>query len=452
MEKILGLSERLGEAVWGWPMIALLVGTHLYMTFKTGFIQKKIFTGIRLSVKNDGGAKGDISQFGSLATSLASTLGTGNIIGVGTAISLGGPGAILWMWITGVLGIATKYAESLLAVKYRVKSEDETMKGGAMYVLENALGAKWLGVIFSAAGAMAGLGIGCSVQSNAIADTLKSSMGVPMWITGVITAFLTFVVIVGGVKKITCVCEKLVPFMAAFYMLGCGIILFINRDFIFDAIKIICDSAFTTRAAAGGFAGSTLMVAARWGIARGLFSNEAGMGSSPIISAAAKTKNPVRQALVASTGVFWDTVVMCFITGLVLITTIISYPQGEILIKDGGDLAYMAFGKIPYIGEPILVFGVVTFAFATILSWCYYGEKCTEYLFGKRYIFVYRMIWVFMTFFGCITGMRIVWSISDSLNAIMAIPSLLSVLFLGSVVSTETKKYINNLDMYQSDE
>ena len=309
MEAIISGINWLDDFIWGMPMIVLLLGTHLFMTVRTGFIQRKTFTGILLSVRKDPDAPGDVSQFQALTTALASTIGTGNIIGVGTAIFLGGPGAVFWCWLAGVFGIATKYAESLIAVKYRVRTPDGRMQGGAMYALERGLNLKWLGVLFAALAALASFGIGCGTQINAIAEVIENNIpvGIPPIAIGVVGGLLTGVVIIGGIQSIASVCEKLVPFMAAFYVLGCIIILAINWDFLAPAVSTILRLAFTPGAAAGGLVGQGLMAAMRFGVARGLFSNESGMGSAPLVASAAQTRNPVRQALVSATGTFWDT-------------------------------------------------------------------------------------------------------------------------------------------------
>ena len=433
--------------LWGPPMIILLFGTHLFMTFRTGFIQKKTLKAIKLSVTKDPDAHGDISQFGALTTALASTIGTGNIIGVGTAVALGGPGAVLWCWLTGVFGIATKYAESLIAVKYRVKTEDGRMLGGAMYALERGLNMKWLGAAFAFLAALTSFGIGSGVQVNAIAKVVKTNLGIDPWIVGIVVALLTCLVVFGGIKAIASVCEKLVPFMAVFYVVGCIIILGYNHDYILPAIQTICRLAFTPGAAAGGLVGAGIMTAARYGIARGLFSNESGMGSAPIVAAAAQTRNPVRQALVSSTGTFWDTVVVCLMTGLVLVSSILKNPAIDVSsITDGGDLTTLAFRQIPYIGSFILVIGIITFAYSTILGWCYYGERCVEYLFGKKAFLPYRLLYIAMLIAGPLISLNLVWDLADALNALMAIPNLIALLLLSNVIAKETKHYLNNLD------
>ncbi len=448
METITNVINEIDNLVWGWGMIILLLGTHIFMTIRTGFIQRKAITkGIKLSVTKDEDAEGEVSQFGALATALASTIGTGNIIGVGTAIALGGPGAVLWCWLTGVFGIATKYAESLIAVKYRVKTEDGRMQGGAMYALERGLNMKWLGVIFAFFAAFASFGIGCATQVNAIATVCEENLHINGEIIGIVVAVLTAIVIFGGIKTISSVCEKLVPFMAFFYVIGCIIILGFNYDFIIPAVKTICKLAFTPGAAAGGLVGSGIMAAMHYGVARGLFSNESGMGSAPIAAAAAQTRNPVRQALVSSTGTFWDTVVVCLMTGLVLVTTIMKNDTINIGAGvDGGILTSLAFAQIPVVGPVILVVGIVCFAYSTILGWAYYGERCVEYFAGKKGLIPYRIIYVLVAAIAPIVALDLVWTIADILNALMAIPNLIAVLLLSPIVVKETKKYINNLD------
>ena len=373
LEAISDAIYKVDDVIWGWWLIILLFGTHIFMTFKTRFIQwKSITKGIKLSVTKDPDAEGEVSNFGALTTALAATIGTGNIVGVGTAIALGGPGAVLWCWLSGVFGIATKYSESLIAVKYRVKKKDGRMQGGAMYALSRGL--KWkklgkvLGMIFAVFAGFASFGIGCATQVNAIANVVKANTGVPVWIVGVVVAILTAFVIFGGIKSISSVCEKLVPFMAIFYVLGCVIILCINYDYIIPAITTICRLAFQPGAAAGGLVGTGIMMAMRYGIARGLFSNESGMGSAPIAAASAQTRNPVRQALVSSTGTFWDTVVVCLMTGLTLVSTIMKTPAINVNeITDGGVLTTLAFGQIPYLGPIILTLGIICFAYSTVL-------------------------------------------------------------------------------------
>lgn len=445
---------KVDGVIWGWWLIILLLGTHVFMTFRTGFIQRKTLSkGIKLSVTRDPEAEGEVSNFGALTTALAATIGTGNIVGVGTAIALGGPGAVLWCWLSGVFGIATKYSESLIAVKYRVKTEDGRMQGGAMYALSRGL--KWkglgkvMGMIFAVFVGFGSFGIGCATQVNAIANIVQENVGVPKAAIGIVVAILTAIVIFGGIKSIAKVCEKLVPFMAIFYVLGCIIILCINYDYIIPAIVTIGKLAFTPGAAAGGLAGSGIRLAMQYGIARGLFSNESGMGSAPIAAAAAQTRNPVRQALVSSTGTFWDTVVVCAMTGLVLVSTIMKNPAiNADQIEDGGILTTLAFGQIPYLGPIILTLGIICFAYSTILGWAYYGERCVEYFAGKKGLIPYRILYVAVAAIAPIVALDVVWALADILNALMAIPNLIAVLLLSNVIASETKKYINDLDAW----
>ena len=452
MEAINGFFSLVSGWLWDWPMIILLLGTHLFLTLRLCVPQRKLLTGIRLSVKKDTAAKGDVSQFGALATALAATIGTGNIVGVATAVALGGPGAVLWCWFTGIFGMATKYAEGLLAVKYRVKGSDGRMYGGPMYALERGLNMKWLAILFAVFTALASFGIGCTVQANSIALLANETFGVPTWAVGIFVCVLTAVVILGGVKSIARVCTVLVPFMAFFYVVGCIVILLMNADYVWPAVQLIVDSAFNPSAAGGGFVGATVMMAARYGIARGLFSNESGMGSAPIVAAAAQTRNPVRQALVSSTGTFWDTVVICALTGLVLVSSILAYP--DISFADGAALTKVAFSKIPYVGAPLLTFGILTFAFSTILGWSYYGESAVNYLeasgekFEVRGSRFYRILFIVALFFGCIINLDIIWNIADCMNALMTIPNLIALLLLSGVAARETRKYLwsNRLD------
>lgn len=446
MDYLNAFFTTLSSLLWGWPMIALLLGTHVFLTIRLRFPQLKILKAIKLSVKRDKDASGDVSQFGALATALAATIGTGNIVGVATAISLGGPGAVFWCWLTGVFGIATKYGEGLLAIKYRETTADGRMLGGPMYALEKGLGWKWMAVLFAIFTTCASFGIGSTVQANAIATITHEAYDVPTTIVGIAVSLLVAAVVLGGVKSIARVCGFLVPFMALFYVLGCIYILSVNGSYVWPAIKLIVESAFSPQAASGGFAGTSVMLAARYGISRGLFSNESGMGSAPIVAAAARTRNPVRQALVSSTGTFWDTVVICAITGVVIVSSILAYP--DISYTDGATLTKMAFDKIPYVGKPLLSFGLLTFAFSTILGWSYYGERAVEYLKGKRWMLVYRVLFIISIFAGSVANLNVVWNLSDCTNALMAIPNLISLLLLNGVIVHETRKYLwrNRLD------
>ena len=433
--------SKLDSFLWGWPLIILLFGTHIFMTIRTGFIQKDIFKAIKLSVTRDPDAEGDVSQFGALTTALSSTIGTGNIIGVGTAIAMGGPGSVLWMWLTGIFGIATKYAETLIAIKYRVKSENGTMIGGAMYALDRGLKARWAGILFAILAAVCAFGIGCTVQANAVVSNITTNFHVPAVAVAVVLAVLVGLVIIGGIQSITKVSERLVPFMALFYVVGCIIILVMNHDVLGQAIAAIVSAAFQPKAIGGGFVGSTIVAACRYGFARGLFSNESGMGSAPLVASAAQTRNPKRQALVSMTGTFWDTVVICLMTGLVLTSCIIKYPAIDGLSGNGSELTSKAFSMIPGIGLPILVVGLITFAFSTILGWYYYGERCAVYLLGEKVILAYKILWVAGVFIGSLMELNFVWDLADLLNGLMAIPNIFAVLLLSGVIVAETKKY-----------
>ena len=440
MEPINDFFSLLSSFLWGWPMIIILLGTHVFLTFRLRIPQRKLFTGIKLSIKEDAKAEGDVSQFGALATALAATIGTGNIVGVATAVALGGPGAVMWCWLTGIFGMSTKYAEGLLAVKDRVKTPDGRMLGGPMYALERGLGMKWLAILFAIFTALASFGIGCTVQANSIALLANETFGVPTWLIGIMVCLLTALVILGGVKAIAKVCTILVPFMAILYVIGCVAILCFNYNYVWPAVQLIVDSAFNPAAAGGGLAGATVMMAARYGIARGLFSNESGLGSAPIVAAAAQTRNPVRQALVSSTGTFWDTVIICALTGLVLVSSILAYP--DITFDDGAALTKVAFSKIPYVGAPLLSFGILTFAFSTIIGWSYYGESAVNYLEGRRTNRFYRILFIVALFFGSIINLDIIWNIADCMNALMAIPNLVALLLLSGVAARETKRYL----------
>ena len=436
--------KLLDDFLWGWPMIVMLLGTHLFLTIRLRFPQLYIFRAIRLSLQRDENSPGDVSQFGALATSLAATIGTGNIVGVATAVSLGGPGAIFWCWMTGVLGIATKYAEGLLAVKYRVKTRSGRMLGGPMFALHKGLGMKWMAILFCIFASIASFGIGNMVQSNAISHLCFTTMGVPQWISGLVVTLFASLVILFGVKGLARVCTAFVPFMALLYVLGCIYILYVNLDYLLPAVNCIVESAFSPRAAGGGFVGGSVILTARYGIARGLFSNESGMGSAPIVAAAAQTKDPVRQALVSSSATFWDTVVICALTGLVIVSTLLHF---GIDIQDVqlGSLTEVAFGHIPVVGAPLLTFGIVTFAFSTILGWSYYGERAVEYLGGRRLCMAYRVLYIIAVFFGAIFELSLVWNLADLMNALMAIPNLVSLILLSGVIAAESRKGLRSL-------
>ncbi|MEF2560138.1 MAG: amino acid carrier protein [Eggerthellaceae bacterium] len=457
------ILTQIDAFVWGPAMIALLLGSHIFLTFRTGFIQRRLPQAIKLSLSKKEDSEGDISAFGALATALAATIGTGSIVGVATAILAGGPGAVFWMWLTGIFGIATKYSEVFVAIKYRVKDHSGNMLGGAMYAWQRGFTkngkvpwyAKLGAVAFALFAAIAAIGTGSAVQASAMTGILTSSgVNLPSWVVGLVVCALVAVVIFGGVKIISRVCEKLVPIMAIGYALGCLVILAFNWAYLWDAVVLIFECAFTAKAAFGGAVGSGIMVALQFGCARGLFSNESGLGSAPIVAAAAKTPNPAEQALIAMTGTFWSTVVICALTGIVLVSTMLAFPgiQAEILanpgVFSGAQLASAAFAQIPYIGTPLLVLGMVSFSYSTILGWSYYGSRCITYLFGKRAIRPYQVIYVIVAFLGAIGVGDVVWTISDIGNALMAIPNIIMVLLLSGLIARETKHYVydDNLD------
>jgi AGCS family alanine or glycine:cation symporter len=453
IDALLGFFSAINNVVWGWPMLILLVGTHIFLTFRLRFIQKYTFKALKLAVTKDKGAPGDVSQFGALSTALAATLGTGNIVGVAMAIYLGGPGAIFWLWVVGFFGIATKYSEGLLAVKYRVRTSDGTMLGGPMYALERGLKMKWLGILFAIFCSLAAFGIGNMVQVNAISVMMEHQFNVNVHITGIVIFIITFAVIVGGIKSIAKVSEKIVPTYAVIFILMNIIVICINMAYVPEALSLIVKSAFTSRAAGGGFVASTMLMAMRFGVARGLFSNESGLGSAPLAAAAAVTRNPVRQALVSMSAVFLDTIVMCFLTGLMLVTTIIKNPADYEGLA-GGQFVAFAYNQIPIIGPIILTIGIFLFAWTTVLGWCYYAERTMEYLFGKKCILPFRIIFCVVAYIGAVIPLVIVWEAADMFNALMAVPNLIALLLLSGVIVNETRKYLwnNNLDAISTDE
>lgn len=438
MESVERFLNAASNWVWGPPMLLLLMGTHLFLTVRLRFIQCYIPRAVKLSLQRTSEGEGDISHFGALMTALAATIGTGNIVGVATAVASGGPGAVLWMWLTGVFGIATKYGEAVLAVKYRTVNSSGEMAGGPMYVLQRGLKWPWLGTIFALLTAVAAFGIGNMVQANSISVLLRDSLSVPQWVSGGVLMFLTGLVILGGIRSIARVCAVLVPFMAIAYVSGCLVLLALGWSTLPATIGLIVKSALTGQAAAGGFLGAGVLTAMRYGIARGLFSNESGLGSAPIVAAAAQTTNPVRQALVSSTGTFWDTVVVCLITGLVLVNSGV-WVQGS---TSGAFLTKAAFDTLPVIGPAVLVVGLLTFVFSTILGWSYYGEKAVEYLFGRSVIRPYRCLWTISVMVGSVLTLPLVWSLADIANALMAIPNLVSLLALSGVIVAETRQHL----------
>jgi alanine or glycine:cation symporter, AGCS family len=437
MQSVETALKAISDFVWGPPLLILLFGTHIYLTIRLKFMQRYIFKAIKLSFSRSEGGVGDISNFGALVTALAATIGTGNIIGVSAAIAAGGPGAVFWMWLTGVFGIPTKFAEAVLSIKYRIVAPDGSMAGGPMYVLERGMGIRWLGIVFAVFTAVAAFGIGNMVQANSAALMLKETLHISPWLSGAAMTIFTACVILGGIKSIAKTCEVLVPVMAISYILGCLIILCSRYETIPGTISLIVTSAFTGQAAVGGFLGAGMKEAIRYGIARGLFSNESGLGSAPIVAAAAQTKEPVHQGLISSTGTFWDTVVVCALTGLTIVNSG-GWQKG----LNNVELVRYAFAVIPVFGPAFLTFGLFTFVFSTILGWSYYGEEAIEYLFGLKAVWPYRYVWVVCVMIGSVASLELVWTFADITNALMAVPNLISLIVLTPVVISETKKYL----------
>ena len=441
MEAFNNFVTSINSVLWGPLMLTLLIGTHILLTIRTKVIQRKTFTAVKLSVTPDSEAAGDVSGFAALATALAATIGTGNIVGVATAIGMGGPGAVFWLWFTGLLGMATKFGEATLAVKYRVKAADGSFIGGPMYALERGMGQKWLGVLFALFTGLACFGIGNMTQANSISESMYGTFGIPKAVTGVVLMVGTGLVILGGVQSISKVCEKLVPLMAGLYILGCIIICVVNASYIPAAFSVIIKGAFNPQAVGGGFVGATVMTCIRAGVSRGLFTNESGLGSAPIVDACAATRNPSRQALISMSGVFWDTIVVCLMTSLVVVTSILKDPVGLAGLQ-GANLTAGAFGTIPKVGPAILTFGLLTFAWSTILGWSYYGERSWVYLVGIKSIKPFRILWTLVVFVGCVSALEVVWNVADTLNACMAFPNCIALIGLSGVIASETKKYV----------
>jgi AGCS family alanine or glycine:cation symporter len=429
LETIDNFNTWLNGYVWGLPMIVLLVGTGLLLTILTGAAQFR-YLGRALAevlgkLRQHGGGEGSVRPFQAVATALASTVGVGNIAGVATAISLGGPGALFWLWVSGLFGMCTKYAEIVVALHYREKDASGTMRGGAMYVLRNGLGMPWLGVVFALLTSLAAFGIGNMVQANSVADALGTTFGISPTNTGILLIVVTAAVILGGIKRIGQVTELLVPFMAILYLLGGAVILITHAGRIPDAFSLVFEGAFSGTAAAGGFAGSTIAMALRMGVARGLFSNEAGLGSAPMVHAAADTDHPVRQGLYGIFEVFVDTLLICTTTGLVILVTG-AWTSGA----DGAALSVQAFeaGLPGTWGDVVVTTGLVLFAYSTIIGWSYYGETGIVYLLGARAAVPYRVVWLVFIYLGAVGSLRLIWTVADTLNGLMAIPNLIAVL------------------------
>ncbi|NHC62590.1 alanine/glycine:cation symporter family protein [Paenalcaligenes suwonensis] len=445
MEKLQAIFETVGGWVWGPAMLILLVGTGVLLTVRLKGLQfTKLPMALRQAFTHTPGQekeKGDVSHFGALMTALSATIGTGNIAGVATAVVLGGPGAVFWMWITAIFGMATKYAEGILAVHYRITDARGEMAGGPMYYIERGLNMKWLAVLFAFFAVIASFGIGSSVQSNSVAESIYTSFGIEHALTGVVLTILTAIVILGGIKSIARAASIIVPVMAVVYVLGGLIIIGFNLEKLLPALSLIFTDAFTGSAVAGGALGTVI----RYGVARGVFSNEAGMGSAPIAAAAAKTDHAGRQALVSMTGTFLDTIVVCSITGIVLVMAG-QYADGS----TGAALTTHSFNAmLPGWGGYIVTFGLVFFAYSTILGWCYYGEKCAAYLLGTRAVLPYRVIYVASVMMGTIASLDLVWAASDTFNGLMAIPNLIALLLLSGVVVKETKDFFNKIESGQ---
>ena len=435
--------------VWGPVMLVLLVGTGIWLTLilrglQFGMLFYALKQAFRPHPKKDDGSdhEGDVSHFGALMTALSATIGTGNIPGVTTAVVTGGPGAVFWMWITAIFGMATKYGEGVLAVKYRVTNSKGEMSGGPMYYIENGLGKKWkwLAFLFAFFGVMASFGIGSTVQANSVAQAVHSSFGIDTWITGVVLTLITAFVVLGGIQSIARVSSVVVPFMAVLYIVGGLVVIAMHFDLLLPALKVIMHDAFTGQAVAGGVVGTVI----RYGVARGVFSNEAGMGSAPIAAAAAKTDHPVRQALVSMTGTFLDTIIVCSITGIVLVMGILQSNGGAFAVPDleGAALTTATFdAMLSGYGGWVVTIGLIFFAYSTTLGWCYYGEKCATYVFGDKSVPMYRVIYVATVMLGTVLSMDMVWAAADTFNGLMAVPNLIALLLLSKVIVQETRDF-----------
>lgn len=438
------LITTINNWAWGPLMLALLLGTGFYLSLGLRFMTvRKIPAGLRLLLQGrQGKGKGDISPFSALMTSLSATIGTGNIAGVATAIALGGPGALFWMWITAVVGLATKYAEAVCAVRFREQDEQGHYSGGPMYYIKNGLHKRWhwLGIAFAIFGSLAGFGIANTVQSNSVSQVLHDSFSVPPIVTGLVLMVLVGAVVLGGIKRIASVASWLVPIMALSYILMSLVVILVNMEAVPGALVTIVSSAFTPTAATGGFAGATVWAALRFGVARGIFSNEAGLGSAPIAHAAARTDQPVQQGMIAMLGTFIDTLIVCTMTGLVIVIMDV-WPSGV----SGASLTTMAFANAFPGGEYIVTLGLCLFAFTTMIGWSFYGERCVVFLFGTRAILPFRVAWVLAIPVGTVVELNMVWLVADTLNAFMAIPNLIALILLGPLVFRITREYFENI-------
>lgn len=435
--------QSINDIIWGWPMLLVLLGTHLFLTFKLRFPQRYTFKAIRISVKSEKGSEGDVSPYAALVTTLAGTIGTGNIVGVASALVIGGPGALVWCLLTGVLGIATKYAESLMALKYRVKRKDGSVSGGPMYVLSRAMNLKSLAIVFCVFTLIMGFSAGNFIQCNAIAETLKEAYDVDIYLTATMLTLAVCSVVFFGLKGISRVCEGLVPLMTIVYLIGCFTLLAINYEYIWDACVLIAKSAFNPVAVGGGTVGG-MMIALQYGVSRGLLSNESGMGSAAIIAAAAKSRNPVRLALISSTTTFWDTVVVCTLTGIVAVSSMLAIGF-DWTDTSNGMVMQKAFEQIPSVGSHLLTVITFTFAFSTVLGWTYCGEKSIEFMYGKnskKIVRNFRIMWVAATFVGAIMPLHLVWNLGTTAAAFMIIPNIIPLFVFSKQLVRDTRYYL----------
>lgn len=430
MQSVFPFMQSINQFLWSGPLLFLLMGTHLYFTMKLHFPQKNILKAIRLSVTPSGKKDGtNLSVFATLSTTLAATLGTGNIIGVSTAIALGGPGAVFWCWITGILGMATAYAECFLSVRFRSMDKDGAYQGGPMYVWQNGLHKPSVGKFYGILTLIAAFGVGCTTQSNSITQTTSLSFGLNPHVAGFAAAILAGLVIVGGIRSIGNVCMKIVPFLGILYTASCVLLLVINREALVPAIRLILSHALAPRAALGGAAGSSLMLTARYGIARGLFTNEAGIGTAAIAAAASQTDDPARQAYVSMTAVFWDTVVMCLLSGLVIVSNLLLHPESARGVNEAG-LTEAAFSYLPFWGNVFLSLCLVAFAITTLIGWSYLGEQAYRYVTGNKGIFIYKVAYIVMIYVGAVLPLNLVWECTDLINALMVIPNVAALFLL----------------------
>lgn len=426
---MLQIIQQTNDFIWGIPLLFLLMGTHIFFSWKLHFPQRKILYAIRLSLGMEETGDNNLSPFSALATTLAATLGTGNIIGVSTAVALGGPGAVFWCWITGILGMATAYSECYLSVLFRSRNPDGTFVGGPMYVLKNGLHNKTLGAFYALCTLVAAFGVGCTTQANSVSQAAKASFHLSPHLVGILLALFSGTVILGGIKTIGSLCERVVPAISIVYLFGCFLLLCLYHRQLPAACLWILKDSFSLSSAAGGFVGSALQLSLRYGIARGLFTNEAGIGTSAIAAAASGTHDPRHQAYVSMTAVFWDTVVMCLVTGLVIVSNMLYDPASVQGLAETG-LTAAAFVHIPYVGDAFLTISLAAFAVTTLIGWSYFGEKATEYLLGNRGIPYYKLLYIVMIYLGAIIPMKLVWECTDLINGLMVIPNVLALYFL----------------------